>query len=192
MIKKEPENFVSDIGNIYQPSNTTDGFVSANLKNDTYVNFQDVNKTLESNSPVPMEKNNHVEEKEDLHKNKLESLYSSWSIEKELKQISDKCIKRTHENEEDQVRISNARKNICLSLHRCDLCQYYFQKIFDLKKHLLCHKINTSFRCDLCQRFYPRKRSLCKHLKYHLFKSSYCCHVCKKSFHHKYLLKQHH
>ncbi len=73
----------------------------------------------------------------------------------------------------------------------CDICNRQFNRMYNLKSHLLSHQLLRPFPCTECGAKFSRNHDLNRHLKIHNEDRPYKCDHCRKGFIRRDALKRH-
>ena len=76
-------------------------------------------------------------------------------------------------------------------LYSCNLCERSFDKISNMKQHVLLHTGEKPFSCEQCGKEFRRKYHLNKHKLLHTGEKPHRCELCGAAFRRVHHLSQH-
>lgn len=75
---------------------------------------------------------------------------------------------------------------------RCEHCSKVFNRLYNLKSHLITHERTTPFSCNICQRAFARKSDAKRHTRTHSGEKNWICKGCQTPFARRDMLSSHH
>jgi hypothetical protein len=74
----------------------------------------------------------------------------------------------------------------------CQHCSKTFNRLYNLKSHLVTHDRTMSFSCDICNRAFARKSDAKRHMRTHSGEKDWVCQGCETAFARRDMLSSHH
>jgi hypothetical protein len=75
---------------------------------------------------------------------------------------------------------------------RCEHCSKVFNRLYNLKSHLITHERTTPFSCNICNRAFARKSDAKRHMRTHSGEKNWMCKGCQTPFARRDMLSSHH
>jgi hypothetical protein len=75
---------------------------------------------------------------------------------------------------------------------RCEHCSKVFNRLYNLKSHLITHDRTTPFSCNTCKRAFARKSDAKRHMRTHSGEKNWICKGCQTPFARRDMLSSHH
>lgn len=90
---------------------------------------------------------------------------------------------------EDPLRIAEKEKE--QEVYQCSVCQMFFTRKSDLKRHMVCHSDARPYKCTVCEKSFKRSYALASHARLHSG-VRHKCDSCDFTTMNKLSLKLHH
>ena len=129
-------------------------------------------------SGLHLQGNTSLVASKNLSANCFSNSFALESEEKNLK-IQKTCLKSRLQSKKHR---KNQRTRKGEKMYNCCLCDKFFSKVHDLKRHLRVHTGEKPFKCDVCDKTFSQAASLNRHQIVHRGEKPFRCDVCDKSF----------